>query len=91
MFFNLKLGHFFGTPSIYIYIYICRSWFILFSCILFRSPCTFSFSIYIFRENAPLWADLDGDEDQESLVQSKSQRRSPSEVDMSRKEKYALK
>ena len=60
-------------------------WFILFSCILFRSPCTFSVFIYIFRESAPLWADLDGDEDQESLIQSKRQRRSTSEVDMSRK------
>ena len=45
----------------------------------------FSVFIYIFRENAPLWADLDGDEDQESLIQSKRQRRSTSEVDMSRK------
>ena len=42
-------------------------------------------------ENAPLWADLDGDEDQESIIQSKSKRRSSSEVDMSRKERYASK
>ena len=34
---------------------------------------------------------MDGDEDQESLIQSKSQRRSSSEVDMSGKERYASK
>ena len=39
----------------------------------------------------PLWTDLDRDEDRKSLIQSKSQRRSSSEVDMSRKERYALK